>query len=468
MNRIMKKSLFIALAASLVLTTGCQNWLDVNDNPNYVSDADVSLLMPSAELAVAHEMGFNVSLYGHFWAQYVNQNKNTNQYYTNMTYDVTNSSFTRPWQYFYSFALPTLKEVIDKSQDESHKNYLLQARTMTAYTYYVLTSLFEDVAYTEGFLKETTTPHFDKGREFQKSLVSMLEVIRSMDTDSIESSELVNNSAKGDMIFGGDNEAWMQFANTIYLKVLMREFDKNSETIKELLAEDNFLEIDAAFDNFEDKADKSNPFYENDRRQLNTQLNIRACTDILNVLDADDPRLEYYYEGGCEGTEYGVTPDPNESSRLQLGATDPVYFSTVDEVEFLKAEAYARLNDAGAAQEAYENALKAAFVRTVGGGAEDFIGEGGAYEFVEGTPEQMIEQIINQKWASNVRAMAIESWFDMNRTGYPERGKTITDYSGVLEPGHYPYRFIYAKNSADYNPNSPEPVAVDVKMWWHK
>lgn len=464
----MKRFIAIILTVVALSATSCKNWLDINTNPNYLSSADASQLLPTVIAFSAEKLGYDINLYGLFWAQYVVQCKSTNQYYTNMTYDVTNSSFTRPWQYFYSFALPTLKEVIAKSQDESHKNYLLQARTMTAYTYYVLTSLFEDVAYTEGFLTETTTPHFDKGREFQKSLVSMLEKIRSMDTDSIESSELVNNSAKGDMIFGGDNEAWMQFANTIYLKVLMREFDNNRETIKELLAEDNFLEIDAAFDNFEDKADKSNPFYENDRRQLNTTQNIRACTDILNVLDAEDPRLEYYYEGGCEGTEYGVTPDPSESSRLQLGATDPVYFSTVDEVEFLKAEAYARLNEAGNAKKAYENALKAAFVRTVGGGAEDFIGEGGAYEFVEGTPEQMIEQIINQKWASNVRAMAIESWFDMNRTGYPERGKTITDYSGVLEPGHYPYRFIYAKNSADYNPNSPKPVAVDVKMWWHK
>ncbi len=464
----MKKSLYIALAASLLFTTGCQNWLDVNTNPNYVSDADVSLLMPSAELAVAHEMGYNISLYGHFWAQYVNQNKNTNQYYTHMTYDVTNSSFTRPWQYFYSFALPTLKEVIDKSQEPGYENYLLQASVMTAYSYYVLTSLFDDVAYSEGFLTENTAPHFDKGQDFQATLVDMLEDIRDMDEDAIAAAELVNNSSRGDMIFGGDYEAWMQFANTLYLKVLMREFDKNKAKIESLLAEDNFLEIDAAFDNFEDKADKSNPFYENDRRQLNTPHNIRACTDILNVLDADDPRLEYYYEDGCEGAEYGTTTDPNESTRLQLGATDPVYFSTVDEAEFLKAEAYARLGKAAEAELAYDAAIVAAFDRTVGGGAENFIGEGGAYEFQAGTTEEMIEQIINQKWASNVRAMAIESWFDLNRTGYPTRGETITDYCGVLDDGHYPYRFIYAKNSADYNPNSPAPVAVDVKMWWHK
>lgn len=464
----MKKVLSIALTAALFLTTGCQNWLDINTNPNYVSDSDVSLLMPSAELAIAHEMGFNISLYGHFWSQYVNQNKNTNQYYTNMTYDVTNSSFTRPWQYFYSFALPTLKEVMEKSQATTlHENYTLQAQTLVAYSYYVLTSLFDEVAYSEGFLTENTAPHFDSGKQIQDSIVAMLERVRAMDTDAIDAAENINSTVKADMIFGGDNELWMQFANTLYLKVLMRDFDKNKSKIEALLAEDNFLSADAAFDNFEDKADKSNPFYENDRRMLNTDLNIRACTDILGVLAADDPRLEYYYENGCVGAGYGTTTDPTESTRLALGPTDPVYFSTVDESEFLQAEAYARLNKPAQAKECYDNALIAAFERTVGGGAESFIN--GAYKFDETLPtEAMIEQIINQKWASNVRAMAIESWFDINRTGYPKRGETITAYSGVLDDGHYPYRFIYSKNSADYNPNSPAPVAVDVKMWWHK
>jgi hypothetical protein len=91
----------------------------------------------------------------------------------------------------------------------------------------------------------------------------------------------------------------------------------------------------------------------------------------------------------------------------------------------------------------------------------------GPYAFKSGSAESMVEQIINHKWASNVRCMPTESWFDLNRTGYPTRGKTITDYHGVLDSG-YPQRFLYSKTSATYNVNSPEPVALNVKMWWHK
>lgn len=291
-----------------------------------------------------------------------------------------------------------------------------------------------------------------------------------MDPDDVAADELLNVSASSDMVFGGDTDAWFQFVNTLYLKILMRDFNANKAEIQTLLAEDNFLAEDAAFDNFLDQADKSNPLYESDRRQLNTTNNIRCCSDILNVLSATDPRLKYFYDnnpgGVVAGSPYGTTGDPSATSRLALYATEPVYFGTVDEAEFLKAEAYARLNDATNAQASYEAGLAAAFDRVGLGAAADTFIEG-AYAFVPGTAEAMVEQIINQKWASNVHGMPIESWFDLNRTGYPTRGTTITDDHGVLTSG-YPQRFLYSKTSADYNPNSPEPEALNVKMWWHK
>lgn len=465
----MKRILSVTLVAALLATTGCQNWLDINDNPNYTNKADMCYLMPSAELYIAQEVGYNISLYSHFWSQYVNQSSTTNQYYTIMTCNVKNSSWDRVWSNLYTKALPSIKEVVTKANaTEYSENYLLQSKTLEAYVFYLLTSLYDKVAYTKGYMAVDFQPTFDSGEEMQKNLISMFEEIRAIDMDAVELAETVNSTAGADMIFGGDNESWLQFANTLYLKVMMRDFDANKAEIRALLDEDNFLQIDAAFDNFADEADKSNPFYENDRRQLNTMENIRACTDILNVLSEDDPRLDFYYEkGGCYGANYGITTKPTESGRLALQATDPVYFGTVDEAEFLKAEAYAKLGNPDMAEESYDNAIIAAFDRTVGADAAyDFIAEGGDYEF---DPDgNMVEQIINQKWASNVKALAWESWFDLSRTGYPTRGETITDYSGELPANKYPCRFIYSKNSADNNPNSPEPQPVYEKMWWQK
>lgn len=467
----MKKISSTLLAAALLLT-GCQDWLDINTNPNYLPEADYSLLLPSAELRLANKVGYDISLYGHFWSQYVNQNASTNQYYTVATYDVTNSTFASVWSYFYSGVLPGVREVKEKAaQDPDGQEYLFEASILESYTLYLLTSLYDSVAYTEGYMSESFEPHFDSGEAMQSILITNLEAIRAMDFAEVTASAAKHQSASTDMIFNHDVDGWQQFANTLYLKVLMRDFAANQTKIQTLLAEDNFLSSDdAKFDNFKDEADKSNPFYESDRRQLNTALNIRACSDILNVLDSNDPRLKYYYENRHKptafGTAYGVTVKPAASYRLNLEPTTPVYFGTVDEAEFLKAEAYARLNDPVGAETAYNAALTAAFKR-VNCDPDTLIAK--TYKFdATASAEGMVEQIINQKWASNVKALAIESWFDLNRTGYPARGTTITDFTGVLGAGNYPRRFIYSKTSADYNPNSPKTVPVYVKMWWHK
>lgn len=460
---------FIALAAALV-TTSCNKWLDINTNPNYIAEADMSMLLPTVQLMTADKVGYELSLYGSFWAQYVVQCSTTNQYYTVMTYDVTNSTFTGPWSYFYASILPRIKEIIEKAEQAGDaSNYILEAKSMLVYTLYLLTSLYDEVAYTEGYVTESQTPHFDSGKDMQAIIIALCEEIRAMDAQKAAQDEIMNVTASADMVFGGDTDAWFQFVNTLYLKVLLRDFSANSSKISALLAEDNFLAEDASFDNFQDQADKSNPFYESDRRQLNTTNNIRCCSDIFGVLDASDPRLTYFYDnnpgGVVTGGAYGTAADPTETSRLALYATEPVYFATVDEAEFLKAEAYARLGNAAQAQAAYEAAIAAAFDRVGAKGAADFIA--GAYAFDPGTTEQMVEQIINQKWASQVHGLPWEGWFDLNRTGYPVRGTTITDNHGVLDSG-YPQRFIYSKTSADYNPNSPTPVALNVKMWWQK
>lgn len=468
----MKRIFKIFVIAAVLAATGCRDWLDINSNPNYVKEAGMASLLPTAQLYTAEKLGYDINLYGNFWAQYVTQNKNTNQYYTIFTNDVKSSDFNSPWSYLYASILPTLKEVIAQAEaGDKSTNFLLEGKSMLAYELYLLTSLYDKVAYTEGYLTESTTPHFDSGEDMQKNIVSLLEEIRGMDAAKAKQDEASNSSQKADMVFGGDTDAWFQFANTLYLKMLMRDFTANQSKITSLLAENNFLAQDAAFDNFEDKANKSNPLYESDRRNLNTNANIRACSDILKVLSDTDPRLAYYYdqnpEGGFAGPVYGDQGDPTNTSRLAIGATDPVYFGTVDEAEFLKAEAYARLGKGADAKTAYDAALKAAFARA--GIKEDDAAAflAGHYAFAAGTAEEMVEQIINQKWASNIRCMPIEAWFDMNRTGYPVRGTTIAEFHGILANG-YPQRFLYAKQSADYNPNSPETVALNVKMWWHK
>ncbi|MGM9739189.1 MAG: SusD/RagB family nutrient-binding outer membrane lipoprotein [Candidatus Cryptobacteroides sp.] len=465
----MKKYISTALLALTLVATGCRDWLDINDNPNYVSEAEMSDLLPTVQLLTATKVGYDLGLVGNFWSQYVVQGNETNQYNNIMDYNlaVSESLFSSIWSYSYSRILPSLKSILSKSAaTENSSNFELEAKTLAAYNIYLLTSLFDKVALSEGSFSDEPAlePNFDSGEDVQGSLIKMLEDVRALNAEQVAADEASNSTAGCDMVLGGDVDTWRQFANTLYLKVLLRDFNANKSKIQSLLAEDNLLASDVKFDQFVNQADKSNPLYESDRRQLNTTENIRCCTDILNILDATDPRLDYYYEGGALGTPYGTKGKQKETSRLAIDATEPVYFGTVSEALFLKAEAYARLGNSAKAKESYDAAIEASFARCGVSGADEFLE--GAYSFKSGSAEEMVHQIINQKWASNVRSLPIESWFDINRTGYPTRGTDITLYTGVLETPAC--RYLYPEASALYNRNSPEVEPLTAPMWWHK
>ena len=209
----MKKIYTIILSVSMAfMAISCDitdvfsgEWLDINTNPNYVSEADMKMLLPSAHLNLVTKVGYDLTLYGSFWSQYVVQCSTTNQYYTIMTNDVTNETFQAPWSYLYTRVLPSLHEVIEKAEKaDNASNYLVEAKTTLVYALYLLTSLYDQVAYTEGYVTPSQTPKFDSGKDMQATLISLLEEIRSMDAAQAAADEVLNTTVSSDMFFKGD------------------------------------------------------------------------------------------------------------------------------------------------------------------------------------------------------------------------------------------------------------------------
>ena len=271
----------------------------------------------------------------------------------------------------------------------------------------------------------------------------------------------------------------------------MRDFDTNKAAIKALLDEGDLLSVDAKMDCFQDLENKSNPLYENDRRKLNSTVNIRACATVCDYLKKyEDPRLNDFYSPNTDGSgettalKYGDRPNSvavttRMISVAKLGPTDPVYFMSAAEVAFLQAEAYARLNDVAKAKVAYEQGVNYAFERW-GYSAAEFISEGAPYAFDSTDQNSMLTSILTQKWIASTRCQAWDAWFDINRTGIPVLGTKHVDGEGyiwgqltpcigsALAPGEYPRRLLYPKSSSDYNPNTPAVVPLAEKQWWHK
>lgn len=502
------KYLYIGVLSAILsgTFTSCEDYLDVNKNPNYPDESQVTVttLLPSAFTGSAAVMGYLYQLYGSMWSQHYTQNPSSSQYITLVNYAMTSSSDLRLWRIPYADVLPDLDLVIKKSEEEGAWNYWVVGKIMTAFTYHVLTDAYGDIPFTEA-LKGQNCKYDDSKTVVYPGIIKMLN--DAIDKEAEASAKGLKTMNVEDYIYDGDIAKWIRFAKTLKLKLLMRDFDTNKAEIQTMLAAGDFLKDDATVHCFEDVVNKSNPFYENDRRQLNTTNNVRACTTLLNYLEKDkehkDPRIGDFYEPTAEYLEkkdegqedennkYKAIPYGNrtsstysisKTSRAVIDATDPVYYMSAAETEYLLAECYARLGDKGNAKTHYDDAVELSFARwNHGDKAAEFTANGGLYEFQDADEESMLKCILTQKWIASTRCQAWDAWFDINRTGIPEVSEKTTDdatyvlgtlaynLNSSLAKGQFAHRFIYSKESLDYNTNAPTKVpAITEPLWWHK
>ena len=434
----------------LMATTACSDYLDINQNPEYPTEASSSTLLPSGIAGVASIVGGTYELYGSMWSQQCTQGHTSNQYNTLVNYTITNASDSRLWSIPYSIALPDLDLVIKSSESAQEWNYWVMGKTMTAFMYHILVDSYGSIPFTEAILgNENTTPKYDDSKTVvYPGLLAMLDEIIAKKAEATAGG--LPSVTKQDLVFAGDVNKWIQFAKSLKLKLLMRDFDTNKAAIKALLDEGDLLSVDAKMDCFQDLENKSNPLYENDRRKLNSTVNIRACATVCDYLKKyEDPRLNDFYSPNTDGSgettalKYGDRPNSvavttRMISVAKLGPTDPVYFMSAAEVAFLQAEAYARLNDVAKAKVAYEQGVNYAFERW-GYSAAEFVSEGAPYAFDSTDQNSMLTSILTQKWIASTRCQAWDAWFDINRTGIPVLGTKHVDSAGAGHLGTVEY-----------------------------
>lgn len=517
----MKKNIVIRIGVllfAILSFASCDDILDINRDPSYPAEASTQTLFSSGTTWSAAVLGSDVQLTTSLWSQHYAQNNTSQQYASLDFYSLANNSsyISRYWNSLYAGALPDLKRAISQAEGEGAWDYWIGSKVMIAYDYNMLACLFEKIPFSEALQgKENENPKYDEGKDVDKGIVAILDEAIAKEKDTISIPE-PKRMGKKDLVFDGIAVRWVEFAKTLKLKVLMRDFAANQAAIEALLNEGRLLTRDAKLAKFLDLENKSNPLYENDRRKLNTDRNIRVSATLISYLNAKgDPRvgkyaepatrmfsedgsevidvpknLKPYYKGFDNGAYgyYNSNIFPIEThSRARLEATDPVYFISAADSYFMQAEAYARLGNVAKAKEKYDEGVTAAFARWELD-AEKFIAAGGAYEFKSGSLDEMLRSIIMQKWVSSVRTDAWHAFFDINRTGIPAIGtEYVSDENnlGKLNPkyvvgdlapsirsvllaGQYPRRYLFPKNSADNNSNTPKLIPIYEKMWWHK
>ncbi|MGV3587956.1 MAG: SusD/RagB family nutrient-binding outer membrane lipoprotein [Adhaeribacter sp.] len=494
----MKRYKFLASVLLVLFSfTACEkDLLDINDSPNNLPNAEPNLLLPSGIMWSAAKIGGDLQLFGSLWSQHYTQNNNSSQYRTIEQYNVTAADYNGIWTNMWAGGLKDLQVIQQKATTSNSWQYYIAARVMAAFDYHVLNDMYGAIPISEGLSLETTEdPIFVENKEANAIIIKMLDDAIAKQAEA----KTLPSMGTADYVFQGNTDNWVKFAKSLKLKILMRDFAANQAAIEALVTENDLLTVDAKVDVFTDAENKSNPLFEQNNRKLNTSINLRASNTLLKYLQANnDPRVEVFFLptdahvgnptlprfSGLEQGNYLVSPTiPNvNTSGARLAATDAVYFMSAAEVSFLKAEFFVRKSapDAAAAKTSYDDAVTKAFSRW-GQNAATFIAAGGKYAFnTAGTAEQMLEQIITQKWVAATRSQAWDSFFDQNRTGYPRisavattdpsyvPGQYTVSPNSILPAGQIPRRLPYPKISRDYNANTPAPEALNTKMWWHK
>lgn len=162
----------------------------------------------------------------------------------------------------------------------------------------VLTDTYGDIPFT-GALDVENNPHaaFDDSKTVVcPGILEMLDAAIAK-LDDAKAAEKASPLGTADCFLGGSMDSWAGFAKSLKLKMYLKDFDAHKSDIQALLSAGGLLEQDCAWVNWEDGANKGNPLYEFNIRQLNTTENIRACHTFLEyLLDKKDPRIIKLYE----------------------------------------------------------------------------------------------------------------------------------------------------------------------------
>lgn len=481
----MKRKLGIFLTLVALVASSCSDFLDVNKDPNNAGTSTPALALPAGVASAAATIGTYYNILGGMWVQYWTQNNGSNQYKNFDAYNIQQSMLNPDFNELYSGSLKDLQFAREKSKETGDWNLYLMSTVMQSYVFQMLADTYDQIPFDEALQGDVIQhAHFRPGQQVYDSLIKRIDDALAKDFDATTNTD----PGTADLLFGGDVSQWVRFANTLKLKIYLRQIyarpDVAEDGIEALYADGaEFLTTSATMSQFTDAENKSNPLYESDQRKLNTNQNIKASKTFMDwlVTNKDTLRADKLFIDGTSGRlgleqgNFGAPTtevNPASISRARIGATDTSYFLSQAESFFLQAEAAARGLGDGDAEELFYKGLDAAYARFD-------LDNPDIYDYPNGTEEENLEAIAVQKWAALAGIEGLEAFLERNRLGYPkhseetsyespdyELGDLMYPVGGSSGVGNFPRRLLFPETERTRNPNTPPEVPFTTKVWW--
>lgn len=474
------KIVFLLAVFPLLFTSCGDNLSELNLDPNTSPNA------PAAQVLTAGIGYYGIALDGYvneadaILAQYWAGGPGVNVLDIER-YAIEPGDYNTEWAFSYRQALTDL----NYAKVNGSAAQALAAEILSVSIFQSLVDHYGDIPYSEALqgIEGTLTPSFDSAESVYSDLIARLDVAIA----DLAANDVLLGAE--DLVYGGNLDGWAKFANSLKLRLLMRQSTVDSSVeaeVIDLISKGNFISsaADMATIEFAGAAGDWNPQYA--RREQGIGQFYCASNSIVAVMDElADPRLTVMFDPAVNtGTIVGmiqgnvndlITPSKDDFSfptAVSYGPGNAVILMSHWEVAFLRAEAAARFATGEDDKAWFDTAIEWHFAYVGAGAAGDYLAGSANYDS-GASLDSKLSLIGVQKWLSMNGLQESEGWIESRRFDLPGAriftdggtGIFTTPTRSVLGEGVFPSIRLYPQSEIDFNPNTPTRSLTDNVFW---
>ncbi|MGB5203179.1 SusD/RagB family nutrient-binding outer membrane lipoprotein [Eudoraea sp.] len=452
--------------------SSCDDKLDINTDPLAATSADPNAVLPFVFVQYSSrkvtELGTRICDVSQYISNTFNSPKNgsTSIFLTGNT-----------WGMMYNQVLGNLSLVIADAEaaGPTQNNVNAIATILSAHIYFELTSIWEDVPYSEALNgQDFPSPNFDDQQSVLNGVVSLYdEAIALIDSRQLDGEFAI--TASSDQFYGGDMDKWRVLANSLKLRALMllRNGGANVDAqINATLAQPLMASNDeAAYLIYSGAPGAQNgmqtiitAFFGPDNESQNVFGPGPPIDELLR--DSGDPRYDLWVaRNDLPAPELAFFPDNSTSvlSNNIIRFDLPDMLMLPSEIDLYKAElALEGFAAAGSADANY----RAGVTNSLRWWGQDIPGvlatltEADITGYVSSLAAPTIEDVYNEQYLSAF-LMPVMAWTHVRRNQIP-----VLDAPPASTIGTTLRRFNYPPDEVTSNPNTPANLPTETPMWF--
>jgi hypothetical protein len=466
------------LGGALTLAAGCENFLDVNENPNAPQRVSANLYLPPILHWVATSEQFDGRFIGRYTQNWTLPSGATlASTWDRMGYDPSSDNGGQLWRDVYWSIGQNLVDMMEIAEREQRWDLLGIGYAIKAWGWLKLTDVHGELIIKQAF--DQTRFQFDYDSQefaYQETIRLLDEAIKNLQrTDGAVDAGFLS---RFDRVYSGDRTRWLKFAYGLKAMALNHFSNKAAYRPQDVIAA-----VDLSFTSNADdallpysgtSADNADANFWGPRR--NNITNYRQTNFVVNLMNGTafggvvDPRMSRMLSPSPDGqfrgrdNQVGTTALPaaqlpnnffgyvgtagaGQPSRYLFADRSRFPIMTYSQLQFIKAEAAFRSGNRAVALQAYTNGVSSHLdfvnARNLDDGqavTQISAAERNAFlsnpAIIPSASGLTLTHIMSQKYIAQWAWGHVETWMDMRRYNYtgldPQTGQQI--YPGFQTP----------------------------------